>query len=242
LELYNTDTTKIRMFNAIKSGSFFDSSQKNATVGVAYSSSGVPIQDQPYISSAAPQQAVTAESVEQGTTFCGYTSYGSPDIPHVMLLRVAGILCVIFSTIELGLGGSLYTYFSNIRAGAWWSVVLVILSGLLSLKVPSRQRVSFICMVSSVGVVIAVIGAISDGSGSAIIRSLTACGEQYSDRPQSFYGKVEDYDNPRKCMKTAMDAGKLLNNSCYCSDSRGMYIVFMYIYENTYVYTLYSYV
>lgn len=214
------------MFNAIKSGSFFDSSQKNTTVGVAYSSSGVPIQDQPYISSAAPQQAVTAESVEQGITFCGYTSYGSPDVPHVMLLRVAGILCVIFSTIELGLGGSLYTYFSNIRAGAWWSVVLVILSGLLSLKVPSRQRVSFICMVSSVGVVIAVIGAISDGSGSAIIRSLTACGEPYKnsngDQQQPrYYGKVEDYDNPGKCMQTAIDAGKLINNSCYCSDSRG---------------------
>jgi hypothetical protein len=158
LELLNT--IKIRMFSAIKSGSFFDSS-KNATVGVAYSSSGVPIQDQPYISSAPPQQAVPSDSIEQGSTFCGYTSYGNPDIPHEMLLRVAGVLCVIFSSIELGLGGSLYTYFSNIRAGAWWSVVLVLLSGLLSLKVPSRQRVSFICMVSSVGVVIAIIGAIS---------------------------------------------------------------------------------
>lgn len=92
----------------------------------------------PNISQAPPQLAVRAEQLEysdRNNQFSDRNNPGccaareSPNFSHVLLLRITGGLCMLFGIIEVGLGASLYTFFSNFRAGAWWSVILVVWSG-----------------------------------------------------------------------------------------------------------------
>ena len=99
---------------------------------VAYSSSGVPIDTLSNISAAPPQVAVRAETRQ--SCFDSNSAVSSDDfsVIHMRLLRCIGTLCIIFGTIEIGLGGSLFVFFSNVRAGAWWSVVLVVIAGIFS--------------------------------------------------------------------------------------------------------------
>lgn len=95
---------------------------------MAYSSSGV-LDTQSNISPDPHQILARAERVRDPLD--SDTSVATDDI-HLMqlfVLRFAGALCLIFGSIELGLGGSLYDFFSDMQIGAWWSAILVVTAG-----------------------------------------------------------------------------------------------------------------
>ena len=102
--------------------------------GMAYSANGVPIEVEFYennVSTAPPQVAECADTYEN--TSSESCCYGKDDTPisHAFLFRIVGLSCIIFGTIEAGLGGSIYPYFKNIRAGSWWAAILVFTSGII---------------------------------------------------------------------------------------------------------------
>lgn len=99
---------------------------------VSYLSNGQPIEEQE-----GPLRAtqVTRHNNLPPRKCCGCGSRNTLDVlgdPHdsqVLVLRVVGILAVVIGLTEVGLGASLFTYFSNVRSGAWWSVVMVVITG-----------------------------------------------------------------------------------------------------------------
>ena len=53
--------------------------------------------------------------------------------PHgsqIVVLRIAGTICVLFGLIEIGIGSYLFKEFSNAQVGAWWSVLLPTVAGI----------------------------------------------------------------------------------------------------------------
>ena len=52
-----------------------------------------------------------------------------PNGSQIFVLRVTGFLCIIFGLIEIGIGSYLFSEFSNARAGAWWSALLLPIAG-----------------------------------------------------------------------------------------------------------------
>lgn len=52
-----------------------------------------------------------------------------PNGSQIVQLRITGTICTIFGVIEIGIGSYLFAGFSNAQAGAWWSVLLVVIAG-----------------------------------------------------------------------------------------------------------------
>ena len=53
----------------------------------------------------------------------------NPHRYHVLLLRIAGGLCIVFGSISIGIGSHLRAFFSNFIAGPWWISLPVIVAG-----------------------------------------------------------------------------------------------------------------
>ena len=96
---------------------------------MASSSSGVPTDTQSNISPDPHQIVVRAERVQNSLVSNTSTATDDPHFTHLLVLRGVGALCFIFGSIELGLGGSLYDFFSDTQIGAWWSALLVVIAG-----------------------------------------------------------------------------------------------------------------
>ena len=98
---------------------------------VTYSTDGIRIE-----ASQGPQQAteIKKQNLEK-TTCCGIGRrrtldvLGDPHYSQIYMLRLIGILCIVFGCTEIGLGVSLFVFFNNIRSGAWWSTIMVVIAG-----------------------------------------------------------------------------------------------------------------
>jgi len=88
-------------------------------------------------------------------------------------LHFVGRSCIVVALCEVGIGGSIYSYFTNVHYGSWWSVVATALCGLWATSDSVRLTTVFISSV--VGVVTALVGAFEDYSGHLLIKSITAC-------------------------------------------------------------------
>ena len=88
-------------------------------------------------------------------------------------LHFVGRSCIVVALCEVGIGGSIYSYFTNVHYGSWWSVVATALCGLWATSDSVRLTTVFISSV--VGVVTALVGAFEDYSGHVLIKSITAC-------------------------------------------------------------------
>ena len=133
-------------------------------------------------------------------------SYGA-NICACLFLIVA-IFYLLFGIIEIGLGASVFGYFDNVKSGAWWVGVVLILAVLLQHKV----YISYLSALA--GCVAAIIGAILDGISSAHFRSITACASQHSDNSGTMYwGNPEHYSLAVTCLSSAV---VIVPDGCYC--------------------------
>ena len=66
------------------------------------------------------------EKSAENKSFSGKDPHGS----QIVVLRIAGTICVLFGLIEIGIGSYLFKEFSNAQAGAWWSVLLPTVAGI----------------------------------------------------------------------------------------------------------------
>ena len=53
----------------------------------------------------------------------------NPNESQILFIRIAAMFCLIFGLTEIGLGSYVFDYFTGLRAGSWWSAVIVTTSG-----------------------------------------------------------------------------------------------------------------
>jgi hypothetical protein len=140
------------------------------------------------------------------------------DSVHSTLLKIGGTFCIIFGIIELGLGGTTYTYLENVKLGAWWCGILTIVAGCFAAAAYNRGFVVAACVLASISCVITLGGAIIDGISAEFYQQLTACSSTDATTGVEFnYGAPEDYKSADACQKTL----PVVANGCYCVNKGG---------------------
>ena len=147
-----------------------------------------------------------------------YDADFSVDSVHVLVLRVIGGLCLLFGLIELGVGGAVYNYLSNVRTGAWWCGISTIATGIISATSLNRKWVITTFVFASLSTIIAVLGAVMDGLRGSSFLSITACSSYDSaTRTNSNFGDSGNYDYAKSCRERLIAAP----STCYCVSSMG---------------------
>lgn len=142
------------------------------------------------------------------------------DSVHSLLLKIGGAFCIIFGVIELGLGGTAYTYLDGLKLGAWWCGILTIVAGSFAAAARKRGFVIVACVLASISIAITLSGAVVDGVSSRFFQDFTACSSTDSKTLLSYnYGLKDDYAYADKCQESfAFKA-----DACYCVQSGGGY-------------------
>ena len=119
-----------------------------------------------------------------------------------------GCMYVIFGIIQIGLGASVFGYFDNVKLGAWWVGVIIVLAAFL------WHRVYLSYLTACIAAATALIGTILDGISSVHFRSITACASQHNDASEIlYYGSPDHYSLAMTCLKKASD---IVSDGCYC--------------------------
>jgi hypothetical protein len=140
------------------------------------------------------------------------------DSVHSTLLKIGGAFCIIFGVIELGLGGTTYSYLDGIKLGAWWCGILTIVAGSCAAAAYNRGFVVAACVLASLSTVITLIGAIVDGISAEFFMQLTACSSTDSSTFIDFnYGERADYKYADQCQKKL----EYTTDGCYCVTKGG---------------------
>lgn len=133
------------------------------------------------------------------------------DSTHVLLMRMIGVVCILFGLTELGLGGAIHNYLTNVTFGAWWGGILTVVAGITAVVSLDRNWVISTGVFASVSCLINYVGAVWDGVQSTRVLNLTACtsGELYN------YGDSADYRFAKQCVSNQARNGSP-SNGCYC--------------------------
>lgn len=136
------------------------------------------------------------------------------DSAHLLLLRIIGALCIIFSIIEICVGAAVYDYLLNLRLGAWWCGIPTLFAGICSALSLNRSYVIATCVFASLAFVITLAGAVTDGLSSTIFHGISACmtTDSFTD-VKSFYGNAASYDAAEACQIANSNS---VINGCYC--------------------------
>jgi hypothetical protein len=133
------------------------------------------------------------------------------DSAHVLLMRITGVFCILFGLTELGLGGAIHNYLTNVTFGAWWGGILTVVAGITAVVSLDKNWVISTGVFASVSCLINYVGAVWDGVQSTKVLNLTACtsGRLYN------YGDSADYGFAKQCVSNQAPYGSP-SNGCYC--------------------------
>ena len=164
---------------------------------------------------------------------CRFCTPDKTIVPSQYYLRVIGLVCCCIAVIEFGVGGRTSTYLSNVNNGAWWSTVAVFLAGGCALVGANKAWVQASCLLSSFGLLTALVGAIVDSVAQKAFSQLSSCGTVPSGsavvtaEPSSFYGSLVAFGNMdgKTDISYCMASFKMLNqfeyDRCYCVTASG---------------------
>ena len=95
----------------------------------------------------------------------------------IRMMRIFGVLAVIFSVVEFGLGGAATGILVNpeVYVGSWWVGLLSIAVGICGIIAKSRGGVITIIILGSIAMLTAVAGAIIDSSTLTKLSYLESC-------------------------------------------------------------------
>lgn len=138
---------------------------------------------------------------------------------HASLMRILGTLTFVFGIVELGLGGTVYNFLSNVKLGAWWCAIGVVISGFIGSLPKNKRWVLVTCVFSSLSCVLTALGAYYDGSNSITYQNLSAC----SSTDKSTYqpvnkGNSADFKASSMCM---VEKAESKYDVCYCVSEGG---------------------
>ena len=139
-----------------------------------------------------------------------------------IIIKIFGILTILFSIIEFGVGGTVYSFLTNYDLGAFWVSLIAFFAGFCALGSRNRGWVTGACVLASVSILIAFVGSVRDGIYSPGFLLLTACarGEKMATVAE-YYGAASDHAAAGMCL---MRSGPtFVSNGCYCVSSGGSY-------------------
>jgi hypothetical protein len=99
-----------------------------------------------------------------------------PDKPQLILaMRIFGAIIALFSIVQFGIGGAAYSYFTNVKLGAWWGSILTFVAGLLGAYSKPKGTIIAGIVVGSIAFIIAAIGSSVDGVAALVFASENVC-------------------------------------------------------------------
>jgi hypothetical protein len=128
-----------------------------------------------------------------------------------------GYLAILFGTIQAGLAGGAFAYMSNVKLGAWWAGIMVIICGFLAVFCSTKGWTVATCVVSFCTMAITVVGAALDGESSIMFRNIESCAiapsQSTSEKVMTYGGNTRYSDLATACLRAAdpFNSGR-----CYC--------------------------
>ena len=104
---------------------------------------------------------------------CSSDEEDSIELTHI--IKAFGVLSVLFSIIEFGLGGAAYAFFTNYKFGAWWGAIIPFISGELAIVKSPKSVVISVLVFSIFAVIVATIGAVFDSQAASVFASVVSC-------------------------------------------------------------------
>ena len=117
-----------------------------------------------------------------------------------------------FGIILIGVGASIFVTVDNVKFGAWWVGVVMVITSCIMFRRYSSIAAALISLI------VALIGAIVDGEGINKFGSITACASQHdiSIAVIKYYGQSSNYLLAESCLNSTAN---LVPDRCYCVSS-----------------------
>jgi len=144
------------------------------------------------------------------------------DVQYRGKIRVFSLLCVIFGIVEFYTAIPIYNFLNNVKLGAWWGVVMVIIAGVTSGVGQARGWIVIGCVCAGIGAIVGLIGALTDYIAAQVFLKLDSCGQAvYEGETQSanlkFYGNPDTYWGVENCFDSELSFHSVQTNNCYCT-------------------------
>lgn len=136
------------------------------------------------------------------------------------LLKLCGAASVLFSIVELGLGGAVFNTLLNRKLGAFWAGILALYGGVAALYCETKTIAIITCVLSCASIVVTVAGGVLDGLGASVFSTLVACTSS-DDRTTKQYGDAAYFLYSDNCARNAKDDFTFVSGGCYCVPTNG---------------------
>jgi hypothetical protein len=156
-------------------------------------------------------------------------SCSNKDIAHQGKIRVLSLIGIVMGVTELCVAIPIYEFLTNVKLGAWWSVVLIILAGLLSgVFGNARGWIVLGCILASMGTIVGGIGAATDAISGRIFNNLDLCAQPtlqgqtsltagFDFYPPNPATNSSAYEGVHDCFINQLSFHPVTTSSCYCT-------------------------
>jgi hypothetical protein len=125
----------------------------------------------------------------------------------LMAMKLLGVVILVFSVIELGVGAAAYGALYNVKYGGWWIGILSFPAGVGALLANKRIWVTATVVAAILAAILAFVSTVYDGLGASLMHTFVTCGG-YGDQSKileasycannNFYSSSYTYSNLRK--------------------------------------------
>jgi hypothetical protein len=74
-------------------------------------------------------------------------------------IKAFGAFSILLSIVEFGVGGTAFTFFTNVKSGAWWGAIMSFISGVFAIVATNKSVVISVLVLSIIAVIVAAVGA-----------------------------------------------------------------------------------
>ena len=127
------------------------------------------------------------------------------------------------SLAEFPIASFVYQFFElTPKLGAWWGVLLLFIGGLCSMISLNKGWVLTSCILTSLGIVIGLVGSIVDAIAGAVFDNLNTCAAPNQPYPElpllTYYGNTNFYLQSLACFNDFRSIGRLFifTPECFC--------------------------
>lgn len=103
----------------------------------------------------------------------------------LMVLKAVGAIVIVFSIIQLGVGGSAFGALATEKVGGWWIALLSIPAGIAAIAANKRLYVTGTVVLAVLAAILSFVSTIIDGSSATTLHKLVTCSSPYVN-----YGKL----------------------------------------------------
>ena len=98
------------------------------------------------------------------------------DESSLMVMKLLGVVTLVFSVIELGVGGAAFGGLYNVKYGGWWIAFLSVPAGVGALLANKRIWVTATVVVAILAAILSFISTVIDGLAASTMHTFVTCG------------------------------------------------------------------